>query len=295
MASFLAEAIRGGGAAVVIVDPGHRARVAQALAARGIAVAAAQPGGMLIERDAACALTRLAARQGLDPATFETVIGVLLRNARWRGGRSGSTGRWSDCCGGAIRPARRWRSSPSGTISAAASSSLCSAATPSRSPQQADAVRQVAGLHSSVDTGPQPDALQAQPPDVAAYYDLDPRSPALARRMVRDVLTDRHLPHLAENAMIVVSELATNAVRHARSRLAVTLSSTSVGVRITVTDSSGWRCAGPARSVPRRRRKLAARSTLTPRPRARPSRCDLAAVLAPGGEVGQKGEDDVRA
>jgi anti-sigma regulatory factor (Ser/Thr protein kinase) len=57
--------------------------------------------------------------------------------------------------------------------------------------------------------------------------------------MVRNVLTDRHLTHLAEDAMIVVSELATNAVRHAGSGLAVTLSSTPVGVRITVTDSSG--------------------------------------------------------
>jgi anti-sigma regulatory factor (Ser/Thr protein kinase) len=44
--------------------------------------------------------------------------------------------------------------------------------------------------------------------------------------MVRDVLTDRHLPQLAEDAMLVVSELATNAVRHARSGLAVTLANT---------------------------------------------------------------------
>jgi hypothetical protein len=110
---------------------------------------------------------------------------------------------------------------------------------PEPTPQQADAVRHVAELHSAVHAGTLPDALQAQPFAVAAFYDLDPRSPALARRMVRDVLTDRHLPHLAGDAMIVVSELVTNAVRHAHSGLAVTLTSTPVGVRITVTDSSG--------------------------------------------------------
>jgi anti-sigma regulatory factor (Ser/Thr protein kinase) len=56
---------------------------------------------------------------------------------------------------------------------------------------------------------------------------------------VRDALTDRHLSHLAEDTIIVVSELAANAVRHARSGLAVTLANTPVGVRISVTDSSG--------------------------------------------------------
>ena len=49
----------------------------------------------------------------------------------------------------------------------------------------------------------------------------------------------RDLTHVAEDAMIVVSELATNAVRHTGSDLAVTLSSTPVGVRTTVADSSG--------------------------------------------------------
>jgi len=97
----------------------------------------------------------------------------------------------------------------------------------------------VAGLHSAVQAGTLPDALQADPPDVAAFYDPDPRSPARARRMVRDALTDRHLSHLAEDTIIVVSELAANAVRHARSGLAVTLANTPVGVRISVTDSSG--------------------------------------------------------
>lgn len=50
VASFLAEAIRGGGAAVVIAEPGHRAGLARVLAARGITVAAARRGGALIER-----------------------------------------------------------------------------------------------------------------------------------------------------------------------------------------------------------------------------------------------------
>jgi MEDS: MEthanogen/methylotroph, DcmR Sensory domain/Histidine kinase-like ATPase domain len=254
-ASFLAEAIRGGGTAVLIAQPGHRARFAQALAARGISVAAARGGGMLIERDAARTLALLGARQGLDPAAFETVIGALLRTARRRGGPVRIYGEMVGLV---------WRRNQTGRALALESlwnelgsreQFLLFCSYPQPKPQQANAVRQVAGLHSAVHAGTLPDALQAQPPDMAAFYDPDPRSPALARQMVRDVLTDRHLPHLAEDAIIVVSELASNAVRHARSGFAVTLTSTPLGVRITVTDSSGQRpalhCAAPSDSAGR--------------------------------------------
>lgn len=239
VASFLAEAIRSGGAAIVIAEPGHRAGFAQALAARDIAVAATRRGGVLIERDAARTLARLTPRQGLDPVAFETVIGALLRKARRRGGPIRVYG---DMVG------LLWRHNQTGRALVLESlwnelgsrdQFLLFCGSPQPAPRQADAASQVAGLHSAVHAGTLPDALRAQPPDVAAFYDLDPRSPALARRMVRDALTDRHLAHLAENAMIVVSELATNAVRHAHSGPAVTLTSTPGGVRITVTDSSG--------------------------------------------------------
>ena len=239
VASYLAEAIRSGGAGIVLAEPWHRAGFAKALAARGIAVAAARRGGALIERDAARTLARLVSRQGLDPAAFETVIGALLRVAQRRGGPVRIYGEmvgllWQrNQTGRALALESLWNKLGS------REQFLLFCSYPQPAPQQADAVRQVAELHTAVHTGTVPDALRAQPPDVAAFYDLDPRSPALARRMVRDVLTDRHLLHLAENAMIVVSELATNAVRHARSGVAVTLTSTPGGIRITVTDSSG--------------------------------------------------------
>jgi hypothetical protein len=177
VASFLAEAIRGGGAAVVIADPGHRAGFAQALAARGIAVAAARRGGMLIEQDAARTLARLAARQGLDPAAFDTVIGALLRTARRRGGPVRVYGEMVGLL---------WRRNQTGRALALESlwnelgsreqfSLFCSY--PQPKPQHADAVRQVAGLHPAVHAGTVPDALQ--PPDVAAFYDPDPRRPGI--------------------------------------------------------------------------------------------------------------------
>jgi len=180
VASFLAEAIRSGGAAIVIAEPWHRAGFAHALAARGISVAAARRDGALIERDAASTLARLTSRQGPEPAAFDTEIGALLRLADRRGGPVRIYGELVGLL---------WQRNQPGPALALESlwnelgrreqfSLFCSYPQPAR--QQADTVRQVAELHSAVQAGTLPDALQADPPDVAAFYDPDPRSPARA-------------------------------------------------------------------------------------------------------------------
>ena len=65
-----------------------------------------------------------------------------------------------------------------------------------------------------------------------------PRSAALARDFVRLQLLAHHLPHLVEDVRVVVSELATNAVVHARTAFVVTLSSSSGTVLLEIEDSS---------------------------------------------------------
>ncbi|WP_240812585.1 ATP-binding protein [Streptomyces sp. DASNCL29] len=59
----------------------------------------------------------------------------------------------------------------------------------------------------------------------------EPGAAALARQMVRTVLDTWHLPHLADEAAQVTSELVTNAVDHARGRC----------LRVTVTRISECR------------------------------------------------------
>ncbi len=59
-----------------------------------------------------------------------------------------------------------------------------------------------------------------------------------ARRFTADLLTSRGLGRIAEDAAIIVGELAANAVTHARSHFTVTLSSLGTAVCIAVGDDS---------------------------------------------------------
>ncbi|WP_327086523.1 SpoIIE family protein phosphatase [Nonomuraea sp. NBC_01738] len=53
-------------------------------------------------------------------------------------------------------------------------------------------------------------------------FDGTPHAPAAARRFVRDVLADWHLRHIEEDAVLLTSELVTNAVVHAGTGIEVT-------------------------------------------------------------------------
>jgi GAF domain-containing protein len=80
------------------------------------------------------------------------------------------------------------------------------------------------------------------PPETAEgerSFDLpaDPTSPARARAAVLDVLTEWGLDQLADSAVLLVSEVVTNGVRHAGTGLRLTLSRPAAErVRIAVTD-----------------------------------------------------------
>lgn len=72
-----------------------------------------------------------------------------------------------------------------------------------------------------------------------AVWRLEPeaRSPELARRLVRNALAPCP-PQLVESASLVISELVTNAVLHARTEMTLTVEEQGRGVRIAVTDRS---------------------------------------------------------
>ncbi|MCW2680670.1 MAG: putative protein kinase/phosphatase [Frankiales bacterium] len=74
----------------------------------------------------------------------------------------------------------------------------------------------------------------------------EPTSARDARRLVTRTLAEWDLEHLEETAVLLVSEVVTNAVLHARTELAVEISRAGDAVRVTVSDRS------PA--SPRRRR-----------------------------------------
>jgi anti-sigma regulatory factor (Ser/Thr protein kinase) len=75
---------------------------------------------------------------------------------------------------------------------------------------------------------------------VEARFPRDPSSPAAARKFVTRVLA--HCPPLVrERAILMVSELATNAVQHGRSSFTVAIDETPEGIRVEVRDKGPGR------------------------------------------------------
>ncbi|MGN9811225.1 SpoIIE family protein phosphatase [Micromonospora sp. BQ11] len=64
----------------------------------------------------------------------------------------------------------------------------------------------------------------------------DRRTPAAARALVRSVLTEAHLDELANEALLLTTELSTNAVEHARTELDIEVVADQVGLTVTVSD-----------------------------------------------------------
>ena len=69
-------------------------------------------------------------------------------------------------------------------------------------------------------------------------FPAEVESVARARRFACTHLIDHRLLYLVEDVRLVVSELATNAVRHANTPFAVTLEQVDKSVLLTVTDGS---------------------------------------------------------
>jgi anti-sigma regulatory factor (Ser/Thr protein kinase) len=92
-------------------------------------------------------------------------------------------------------------------------------------------------------------AEQDEPGAMEASIDLaaDPASPAAARDFVRSILGQWRCDHLVESALLIASELVTNAVVHARSASELRLRLTDGVVRIQVADQGG---GTPAPRVP---------------------------------------------
>lgn len=242
VASYLADAIRGGGTAVMIAEPAHTTELAWALEQRGIDLRAARRDGALVECDAAATLRLLQRSDGeLDAARFEAVIGRLLGTAAGRGGPVRAYGEmvallWErGACGRALELEGLWNQLgqriPFGLYCGYRIAD----------PQDAsEALWQVGALHTAVH-GPQlPAALTdpARPFDVVQSYEPEPTSPAAARALARDLLHRWGQQQVVEAAMLVLSELANNAVLHARTGFQLRLSPMPDRLQITVSDTS---------------------------------------------------------
>jgi anti-sigma regulatory factor (Ser/Thr protein kinase) len=238
----------GGEAAVgiVIATDEHRRGFEACLAGAGIDVSAAVGDGRLIWLDAAQTLQRIMPDGEIDAEAFHRVVGGVVRAAGEDGRPVRAYGEmvallWA---AGDVLAAIELEKLWNGLGRELRFSLLCAYHGESvAGDEHADALREVCHLHSSVHSLER-EVLEAQPRDVAnlelsARFPLDLAAPRAARRFLADGLRGWGCDSvLLDDAQLVVSELAANAVLHARTAFSVVARWEEDGVLVSVDDSS---------------------------------------------------------
>jgi anti-sigma regulatory factor (Ser/Thr protein kinase) len=238
---YLADGICAGEVAVVVATAAHQAALEAALSAKGVDVAAARTSGSYIALDAEKTMRRFLVSDWPDRGDFDATIGSLIR-------RAGDTGRpvrvygemvtllWdAGHVNAAIELETLWNELASGL----AFSLFC--AYPIQSvagDAHLDAFAEVCRLHSAVIGGRlTPDGAAT----TARAFERGLDAPRAARHFVLETLRAWGDDTLLDDAALIVTELATNAVLHAHSGFTVDVSSSPHAVRIAVHDASPTR------------------------------------------------------
>jgi anti-sigma regulatory factor (Ser/Thr protein kinase) len=240
--SYLIHAIRAREVGIVIATPEHRAAFQAELATAGVDAPGAEQEGRLIWLDAAQTLARFMPAGRVDPGLFDDVVGGLV-------GEASRTGREIKAYGemvallwdkgdvlGAIELEKLWNA-----LARKFTFSLwCAYHSHSLAPHEhADELHEVCHLHTSVIA------------EATARFPADVDGPLAARRFVTSVLGRRPYQGLvaSDEAQLVVSELATNAVIHAGTPFSVSVACHGSTIRISVRDGNesppAIRHAGP--------------------------------------------------
>jgi hypothetical protein len=241
--TFLAEAIHDGGTAVVIATPAHRRAFEDRLAAAGIDVAAARTRGDYLAADAEETLRQFMAGDRPDTAGFEQVVCSLI-------GEPARLGRIVRVYGELV--AVLWET---GLVAAAIEVEEMWVGLGRRLPfalwcgyragpgAGADATDEICRLHSAV-VGSAPAGRGLPGPgtwarELSREFAESLYSVRQARRFVVAALQAGGHEGAVDDAALVVTELAANAVVHARSAFTVTVATGANSIRISVSDCAG--------------------------------------------------------
>src|ERR1051325_4613923 len=217
--SYLSAALAEGDSVVVIAAPGHRQGVRSALAGGGMDLDVAERGHPLAPLGAATTWGGVAIDGRIGSTAFDREVGGVVRAASASGRPVRAYGEmvallWeAGDVDGAIRLERLWNELGDRTPF----SLFC--AYPAASLTVPGAFGEISALHSAgID-----ESWQGRTAEATRSFERTLRSPALARRFVSETLRSWRLEYLSDEAVLIVSELATNAVIHARSDFTVAL------------------------------------------------------------------------
>lgn len=242
----LVDGLRGDERVVAVATSAHIAAFEAAIARTGVDLAAAHASGMWLTIDASDALSRFLIGDWPDPDAFAAEIGDLIR-------RVGGSGRSVRVYGEMV--ALLW---DAGQVAAAIElealwnqlgqlvpfSLFCAyPATSVTEHEHEDSFHRLCVAHSAVvgekpTRSPSVDASGSGTADVTRSFACDLSEVGAARRFVNGILVSWNLEYFARDAAIVVSELATNAIDHARSGFVVTVSTQNGALRVSVGDAS---------------------------------------------------------
>src|SRR5947209_11229767 len=240
VAAHLAQGLRSGGVAIAIATGAHRTVFEAELERVGVDVPEAVGNGSLHLLDAGETLSRFASGGEIDRAAFHRVIGDLLDRAAARGRPVHLYGEmvallWDEGdVLGAIELEHLWNE-------AGRERSFCLMCGYEGESVAGDpeAAREIRRLHSSV-VPPRGSGRGGTPkPCVERTGELPPcpEAPLTARGLLAEALVEcGHSKKLRDDAQLVLSELVTNAVIHARTRVSVFIHSDPAGVRLAVRD-----------------------------------------------------------
>ena len=241
MTDYLLGALDGGGVAIVIATPEHRREFETRLGQAGVDLAAARDDGSYLALDAGQTLRRLMAAERLDRAAFDRVVGDVIRRAGAAGRPVRAFGEmvallWDD---GLVNEAVQLEALWEELGGRHPFSLLCGYRADSMA-RDVDAYAEVCRLHGEI-AGSRSGTIRT--------FAFSREAPAAARHFTVATLAAWGAADFADDAALVVTELAANAIVHAHSAFTVILSALDDLLRISVRDATPLR-GNKLRAVP---------------------------------------------
>ena len=250
VSDYLLGALDGKGVAIVIATPEHRDEFEARLAQAGADLAAARADGTYLALDARETLCELmAGGPALDQAAFDRVIGRVIRSAAAAGRPVLAYGEmvallWDDgLINAAVQLEALWNELGRGQ----SFSLFCGYRAPSAS-RDIGAFAEVCRLHQAI-VGSSA-AVPAGAPETVRTFSFSREAPATARHFAVATLCEWALADVADDAALVVTELAANAIVHAGTGFTVVLSARGNVLRIVVRDGCPLPAEGQAALMP---------------------------------------------
>jgi len=244
---YLLGALTGGGVAIVIATAEHTRAFERRLATAGVDLAQAARNGTYLSFDASATVARLMAADGgevPDQAGFDRVVGGLIRHAVHGGRPVRAYGEmvallWDT---GLVEAAIRLEGMWNALARRHAFSLFCGYSAGSVAAEgQCDAFAEVCRLHQEIVVSSTPAG-----PGAMRTFSFGAEAPAAARHFAVAILDRWGADDLWDDVALVVTELAANAIVHARTGFTVTMSAPGDVIRISVRDSRPLPSGAPA-------------------------------------------------